>query len=168
MKCSTNRVLQPIDIKPLTLAILVAVLFCCAQAHAASPKRNLDRSGLALQGYDPVAYFTAGRAERGKAAFSATFEGATYHFASEARREAFLLEPRLYVPSYDGYCAYGVAVGKKFAGDPEVFVLVEGKLYLQLDRATQTLWKSDLEKNIAIADRTWPVIEKIPAAVLND
>ncbi|MBO6559563.1 MAG: hypothetical protein JJ959_03465 [Nisaea sp.] len=168
MKCNKSKALQPIDLRPLALAALIAALFWCAQAFGATPSRNLSENGLALRGYDPVAYFVVGRAERGDAAFAATYEGATYHFASAARREAFLLEPRLYVPSYGGFCAYGVAVGQKFDGDPEVFLLVEGKLYLQLDRATQALWKADLDKNIAIADRTWPVIAKIPAAVLND
>ncbi|WP_420404358.1 YHS domain-containing (seleno)protein [Nisaea sp.] len=168
MKCNNSKALQPAVLWAPALAALVAVLLWGSQVLAASPERNLDKNGVALRGYDPVAYFTAGQAERGDASFTATYEGATYHFASAARREEFLLEPRLYVPSYGGFCAYGVAVGQKFDGDPEVFALVEGKLYLQLDRATQTLWKAELDKNIAIADRTWPVIEKIPAAVLND
>lgn len=168
MKRNKSKTLQAVDPRPLALVALVAALLWCAQALGASPAHNLGKDGLALRGYDPVAYFVAGRAERGNASFAATYEGVTYHFASAARRETFLSEPRLYIPSYGGFCAYGVAVGQKFDGDPEVFALVEGRLYLQLDRATQTLWKADLDKNIAIADRTWPVIAKVPAAVLND
>lgn len=153
---------------PLIAAIVFAALFCCAQAFGASPALNLNENGIALHGYDPVSYFTNQQAERGRSSISAEYNGATYYFAEKKNRDAFLQEPRLYEPHYGGFCAYGVAVGQKFNGDPEVFMIVEGKLYLQLDRATQTLWKADLDKNIAIADRTWPVIRQIPANVLND
>lgn len=149
-------------------AFVFAALFCYAQAFGASPDLNLDKNGLALRGYDPVSYFLNNRAERGKPSILAEHGGATYYFASEKNREEFLAKPRLYEPHYGGYCAYGVAVGQKFDGDPEVFMIVDGKLYLQLDRATQTLWRAELDKNIAIADRTWPVIKPIPAAALNE
>lgn len=155
-------------ITPFIAAFVFAVLFSCAQAFGASPDLNLDKNGLALRGYDPVSYFSDNRAERGESDITAEHDGATYYFANENNKEEFLREPRLYTPHYGGFCAYGVAVGQKFDGDPEVFVVVEGKLYLQLDRATQTLWKSELDKNIAIADRTWPVIKPIPAAALNE
>tara|TARA_E500000305_G_scaffold108001_1_gene109330 strand:+ start:52 stop:561 length:510 start_codon:yes stop_codon:yes gene_type:complete len=155
-------------IAPFITAFVFAALFCCAQAFGASPDQNLDDKGLALRGYDPVSYFSNNQAVRGKSGISAEHGGATYYFTSEAHREEFLQEPRLYEANYGGFCAYGVAVGQKFDGDPEVFMVVEGKLYLQLDRATQTLWKSELDKNIAIADRTWPVIKPIPAAALNE
>ncbi|MEP3113705.1 YHS domain-containing (seleno)protein [Nisaea sp.] len=155
-------------IAPFIAAFVFTALFCCAQAFGASPDLNLDKNGLALRGYDPVTYLLNNRAERGDSDITAEHAGATYYFASEKNREEFLRDPRLYEPHYGGFCAYGVAVGQKFDGDPEVFAIVEGKLYLQLDRATQTIWKSELDKNIAIADRTWPVIKPIPAAALNE
>ena len=155
-------------VAPFIAAFVFAALFCCAQAFGASPDLNLDSNGLALRGYDPVSYFSDNRAEPGNSGISAEHGGATYYFSNENNRDEFLREPRLYEPHYGGFCAYGVAVGQKFDGDPEVFMIVEGKLYLQLDRATQTLWKAELNKNIAIADRTWPVIKPIPAAALNE
>ncbi|UUX50808.1 hypothetical protein NUH88_03690 [Nisaea acidiphila] len=168
MKRSKAKAQQVIDIRPFVAAIFFALLLACTQAFGAAPDVNIDDKGLALRGYDPVAYFETGNAELGDASHSATIDGTTYHFTSAERREKFLEAPQTYVPNYGGYCAYGVAVGQKFDGDPEVFAVVDGKLYLQLDRATQTLWMSEVEKNIAIADRTWPVIQQIPAAVLND
>tara|TARA_E500000305_G_scaffold83053_1_gene68855 strand:- start:2627 stop:3136 length:510 start_codon:yes stop_codon:yes gene_type:complete len=165
---SQSKTRQNPRVPTFIAAFIFAALFCYAQAFGASPDLNLDKNGLALRGYDPVSYFLGNRAEHGKSAITAKHDGATYYFANESNREEFLREPRLYAPHYGGFCAYGVAVGQKFDGDPEVFVIVEGKLYLQLDRATQTLWKSELDKNIAIADRTWPVIKPIPAAALNE
>lgn len=168
MNRSKIQARQPNTFALLAAAAFVAVALFCSEAFGSSGTVNVNQDGLALDGYDPVAYFETGKAERGKSAHTASHEGATYYFSSEARRELFQRDPALYVPTYGGFCAYGVAVGQKFNGDPEVFAIVQGRLYLQLDRATQTLWKSELSKNIAIADRTWPVIQEVPAAVLND
>lgn len=165
---SQRAIRQNSGVIPFVAAFVFAALFCCAQAFGAPPDQNLDSNGIALRGYDPVSYFVDNRADQGKPSISAEFSGGTYYFKSEKNRAEFLREPRLYLPNYGGFCAYGVAVGQKFDGDPEVFMIVDGKLYLQLDRATQTLWKTELDKHIAIADRTWPVIKPIPAAALNE
>jgi YHS domain-containing protein len=96
---------------------------------------NLDEKGLALQGYDPVAYFEefGGKATRGKESIHYRYRGVTYRFASERNRKAFLAAPAKYEPAYGGYCAYGAAKEYKVEIDPESFLIVEGRLMLFYD-----------------------------------
>lgn len=112
-------------------------------------------STTAMGGYDPVAYFTDGKAVRGNGHHVAVFEGATYLFTSEDHKERFEANPGTYVPSFGGYCAYGVSVGKKFVGDPEVWKIVDQKLYLNLDTDIQAEWEKDMPGNIGKADANW-------------
>lgn len=119
--------------------------------------QNLGDDGLAIKGYDAVAYFNAAPA-KGSAAFSAKHNGATYHFASAANRDAFLASPDKYVPAYGGYCAMGVAGNAKFDIDPLAYKVENGKLYLNKDKKTQTVWLKDVPGNIVKADKNWPVL----------
>ena len=80
-------------------------------------------------------------------------------FANEANREAFDGNPQKYLPAYGGYCAFGVSVGKKFVGDPEVWRLVDGKLYLNLDENIQDQWLKDVPGRIKTADANWQKIK---------
>src|SRR5439155_13771890 len=93
-----------------------------------------------LVGYDPVAYFTDGKPMRGSGYHVTVHEGVTYAFTSEEHKKMFEANPRKYLPAYGGYCAYGVAVGKKFVVDPEAWKIVDGKLYLNLDKDVQKKW----------------------------
>ena len=120
---------------------------------------NLDKSGIAIRGYDPVAYFTAGKPTLGDAKFSATQDGATYHFASAANRDAFLKEPAKYAPAFGGFCAMGASLEKKFDGDPGLWKIVDGKLYLNVSADAQKAWEKDVPGNISKADRNWPAIK---------
>ncbi len=131
----------------------VAVLLVAAAASAESVNR---RQGLALDGYDPVAYFTEGRAVRGDSAIVFTHEGATYRFASAAHREAFAKEPGRYVPQFGGFCAWAVSRGYTAPIDPEAWRVVDGKLYLNYSRSVQKMWESDIPGNIRKADGNWP------------
>ena len=115
-------------------------------------------TGLAVHGYDVVAYFTTGQPTVGRAKHSVVYKGATYRFASEEHLEAFENDPETYVPQYGGYCAYGVAVGAKFDGDPHLWKIVDGKLYLNLNEDVQAIWKKDVAGNIKKADRNWKTI----------
>ncbi len=117
---------------------------------------NTNTNGLAIHGYDPVAYFTAGAPTKGQASFSTTWNGATYHFASAANRDAFLAKPDAYAPQYGGYCAMGIAGGAKFDVDPDAWRVENGKLYLNKDKRTQTMWLRDVPGNIVKADARWP------------
>ena len=115
-------------------------------------------NGVAVKGYDPVAYFTDGRPTRGSAEFTATHEGATYHFASAANRDAFAADPARYIPQYGGYCAWAVAQGYKAPIIPEAWAVVDGKLYLNASRGVQRRWQRDTPGFIETADRNWPSI----------
>jgi YHS domain-containing protein len=93
-------------------------------------KVNVDRNGVILKGYDPVAYFTLHRAVKGKPSIQSGFGGAIYHFASEADKVAFDKEPSRYVPQYRAFCANYVKKGKLRDIDPMVFFIYKGKLYV--------------------------------------
>lgn len=137
------------------------------QAVSADPNTtNLDANGLAVQGYDPVAYFTLGKPLMGKPEYSTTFDDATYRFANSANREAFQRTPDRYVPQYGGYCALGVSLGRKFDGDPQQWKIVGGKLYLNVNADAARVWNRDIPGNITKADAQWPKIGPIPAAEL--
>ncbi len=124
---------------------------------------NLDRRGLALHGYDPVAYFTVSKPVRGKGEYTATHAGATYRFASTSNRDAFTANPDSYAPQFGGYCAMGVALNKKLDVDPAAWRIVDGKLYLNLNKNVQREWKQDIPGNISKAVRNWPAIRGIAA-----
>jgi YHS domain-containing protein len=117
--------------------------------------------GLAVHGHDVVAYFTDGAPTLGSAEFSAVYEDATYRFASEENLDAFEADPAKYVPAYGGFCAYGVAVGKKFDGDPRFWKVVDGRLYLNLNRDIQAKWTEDIPGNIVEANANWAEIRSV-------
>ena len=141
-----------------TAVIALAVLVTPVLAQ------DFTHSTPGIGGYDPVAYFTDGKPVKGNGYHVANFQGVTYAFASEEHQEMFEANPEKYVPAYGGYCAYGVAVGKKFVADPEVWKVVNGKLYLNLDRDIQSKWNEDIPGYIKTGDRNWKEIrDKAPS-----
>lgn len=127
---------------------------------------TLAGASLAIHGYDPVAFFTEGEARLGDARYSVAHEGAAYRFVSEANRQKFERSPNRFLPQYGGFCAYGVALGAKFDGDPRVFVLRDGKLYFNLNPEIQATWQEDVAGNIRKADDNWPKIRTASPASL--
>ncbi len=122
---------------------------------------NLDKNGIAIQGHDPVAYFTQDAAVKGSADHTATYEGATYHFVSAEHQKLFEANPDKYAPQFGGYCAYGVSINKLFKIDPEAFDIVNGRLILQYDKGVAKKFAKDTEGNLAKADGYWPgLVEK--------
>jgi YHS domain-containing protein len=125
---------------------------------------NNTHSTPGLSGYDPVAYHTEGMPVKGSGYHVAEHEGVTYLFANKKNRKRFEADPQKYLPAYGGFCAYGVSLGKKFASDPEVWRIENGKLFLNLDNDIQRKWEKDLFGHIRKADANWPEIEeKAPA-----
>ncbi len=120
---------------------------------------NTDANNLAMQGYDAVAYFTDGQPTRGDPRFATTFNGANYHFASQANLTAFQADPAAYAPQFGGFCAMGTSYGKKFNADPTVWKVVDGKLYLNYSAAVGKRWEDDVPGNIGRADDYWPAIK---------
>lgn len=127
-------------------------------ARAAGPELNAA-DGLAVHGYDPVAYFTDGAPTMGDPGITAEWNGATYRFSSAANRDAFLADPAAYAPQYGGYCAMGTSLGKKIDIDPTLWRIVDGKLYLNSSAGAQSVWITDVPGNISKADAAWPQIK---------
>ena len=113
-------------------------------------------TGTAIEGYDPVAYFNAGRPVEGARAFAHDWMGATWYFASAENRDAFAAEPERYAPQYGGYCAWAVANGYTAKIDPAAWKIVDGKLYLNYSKEVQANWAADIPGNIAKGDANWP------------
>lgn len=118
---------------------------------------NLE-NGLAIQGYDPVAYFS-GKALKGDAKFALKYQGVTYHFSTEANKKAFAANPAKYEPQYGGWCAFAMGdYNKKVEINPETFKIMDGKLYLFYNAyLTNTLksWNKDEDKLQRAADKNW-------------
>ena len=149
------------NIKQFLIAI-VASLTISTGAMAG----DYTNSTPAVQGYDVVSYQTGKRPIRGNGNFVSTYKGATYQFSSKANLDMFEDNPGKYAPAYGGYCAFGVSVGKKFIGDPEVWRVVDGTLYLNLDTGIQSEWLKDVPGRIKTADAKWQKIKnKSPASL---
>ena len=139
---------------------LASVGGAVAQTHQVNASAGLTAQGapLALRGYDPVSYFEDGEPRMGTAEHSAVHEGVTYRFATKKNLRTFEANPDRYLPEYGGFCAYGVSVGAKFDGDPLVWKIVDGKLYLNLNPEIQKAWNEDVSGAIRKADGHWPKI----------
>ncbi|MEZ4589128.1 MAG: YHS domain-containing (seleno)protein [Gemmatimonadales bacterium] len=117
---------------------------------------NVDKSGLALQGYDPVSYFSPTGPIRGRPELTASHQGATYRFATAEHRDRFLADPAKYAPQFGGYCGYGASRDYLAPVDPEAFTIMDGRLILQNSKRVLRLWLKDPTGRLASADRNWP------------
>jgi len=123
-----------------------------------------DTTTVGLQGYDAVGYFADNAAEKGDGNHAATYHDVTYLFATDEHKKEFEANPEKYLPQYGGWCAYGVAIDKKFVADPTVWKIVDNKLYLNLNKAVSDIWSKDIGGYIQKANGFWPDIkEKSPA-----
>lgn len=126
-------------------------------AIAADPVNKLDsKSGAAIKGYDPVAYFVAGKPMPGRMEFSSIHNGARWLFATAENKTLFDQDPSRYAPAYGGYCAYGVAAGYLVKIEPDAWAIRDGKLYLNYDKAVQKQWERNPAQQIKAADANWP------------
>jgi YHS domain-containing protein len=142
------------------LAIITALALSGA-AHAEKTLINKDKTGLALQGYDPVAYFTDGKPVKGDAKFTASYRGATYRFASDEHKKMFEADPAKYEPQFGGYCGYAASINKISPISPHFWQVLDGRLVLQHNNKALTLWNKDVPGNLKKADENWPgLVEK--------
>src|SRR5579871_202868 len=135
-----------------TQAGLVLPMPASAGVPGSHSELNLDANGVALGGYDPVAYFDGGKPTRGVAAIFASYAGARYLFATAAHRDAFLANPKKYVPEFGGFCAVGTSFGEKVDVDPETGEVVNGKLYLNHNRSVLDIFNKDPSGTITNAE----------------
>lgn len=150
----------------LSVAAIAIPKIAHAYDERATAALNVDAKGIALKGFDPVSYRLPNGPAQGKPEFSAKHEGATYVFATAANRDAFKADPGKYAPAFGGFCAMGVALNKKLDVDPQLWRIVDGKLYLNVHKGAQTRWLEDPKGNIAKAAANWPSIkDKAPNAL---
>ncbi len=122
---------------------------------------NLDKAGIAIQGYDPVAFFTDSRPVKGKPELGLRHSGALYYFASREHRDLFKSDPAKYEPVFGGYCAYGVSKGKLVDIDVDAFQIVNGRLLLQYSKGVRDDFNKDAKGNFTKAEANWPgLVEK--------
>jgi YHS domain-containing protein len=170
-----------VKIKPLEAIILkigksgiiaIAVIICgislagCRASDATSAAKTdaakagvepffKSTEGLALKGYDPVAYFTDNKPAAGLGDFELDWKGAKWRFATARNRELFTSEPEKYAPQYGGYCAWAVGHGYTAKGDPETWKIVDGKLYLNYNRDVKAKWEQETQELISKGNENW-------------
>lgn len=135
--------------------LVVFVAFLTATTFAQSGKNANLKDGLALQGYDPVAYFEQSKAVMGQKEISTEFNDATYYFSSEKNKAAFLKNPQHYEPQFGGFCAYGMSNGYEAPVQPEAFTIVDNKLYLNYNLKVKEMWVKEQAARIQKANENW-------------
>ncbi len=141
---------------------VIPLVFLASCQSADTSKKIYQEDGVALQGYDLVAYQEAEKPTPGKAEFAHTHEGVTYYFGSAENLEKFKAEPKKYLPAYGGWCAYAVSLDRKMAPNPETFKVSDGKLYLFYNswgNNTLNKWNKDEPVVKAKADSIWQTME---------
>jgi len=144
------------------IAGLTVIAVPAGSGDAAAETPALGRR-VALRGYDPVAYFTLGRPEKGDDAFWFAFDDAIYHFKTAEHRAKFAADPERYAPQYAGFCAASVSKGEKHEPDPEAWAIVNGKLYVVALKERIEQFKRDPDSFIAKANANWPRLRHTPS-----
>ncbi len=154
--------------KALLGILTLALAALSASGAMPSGQKNLinkNSDGLALQGYDPVAYFTDNKPIKGDPKFTATYEGATYRFATTEHRDLFLAKPEMYAPAFGGYCGYAASIDRLSPISPDFFQVIDGRLILQHNKKAFDKWNADLKGNVILADKNWPGLVQRNGAV---
>jgi YHS domain-containing protein len=145
-------------------ALRALLLAATASACAALPTEPIpatnSAAGIALKGFDPVAYFIDGKPTPGSAQYSYRWNGTDYRFASAENRDRFEADPAAYAPQYGGYCAVAIANSRIADIDPTDRAVVDHKLYLNNNDLAQALWALDKPGNIAAGDLHWAEVPK--------
>ncbi len=135
---------------------LIALLFLSASVFAGDLVNVSGASKVAVNGFDPVAFFTEAKPLNGSPFISVEHEGATYFFNSEEHKKLFIADPTKYAPQYGGFCAFGVALDKLFPVDISTWQVRNGKLYLNLNPDILKKFNADFAGSLAKADKNWP------------
>mgnify|MGYP000521894835 CR=1 FL=1 len=142
----------------LLAAVAALTLTAFLPAQAADPVYTGTFSDLAVQGHDPVAYFTKGAPVAGDGAFETEYMGAIWRLESAGNRDLFVADPAAYAPQYGGYCAWAIAQGKLAKGDARFWTIHDGRLYLNYDQKVQDQWLVAIPGFIEQANANWPGI----------
>jgi hypothetical protein len=156
--------------KMTALALALAAGFA---GTAFAGDQYVDKTGFAVSGYDVVSYFGLPQSEVGQpqqpplpglSSITAEHNGATFAFATEANRDRFLADPAAFAPQYDGHCAYGVSKGGKVPGNPTLWRIVDGKLYLNITKNVVGFWEADIPGNLKASQKNWSGLEAADAS----
>ena len=142
--------------KNVLLTALLAVVF--VSTTSAKTLLNVDKSGVGIKGYDPVAYFTDNQPIKGSAQFQSDSNGVTYYFASDRSKAVFDANPGKYEPQFGGFCAWAVSQCYTAPIDPNAFQVVNGRVLLQYSLSVRKQFSQDTEGNLRKADANWPAI----------
>ncbi len=148
-----------IKLKKIPLVIATAFILSVAVASLAEAKSEINKNwrGIAIKGYDPVAYHKDGKPAKGSGEYEVKWKDAKWRFASAEHRDLFEADPERYAPRYGGYCAWAVSQGYTAGVDPKnAWTIVEGRLYLNYNVEIKEKWEKDIPGNIAKANANWP------------
>ncbi|MEM6616026.1 MAG: YHS domain-containing (seleno)protein [Pseudomonadota bacterium] len=137
--------------------LVLAAVMSLGLALSAIPSKAGNQLAVALSGYDTVSYHTD-KPVPGEARINHYWNGAIWYFASTENRDQFAANPEQYAPAYDGYCSWAASQGYKAPGDPNVWEIVDGQLYVQVHPRAQELWQADIPVHIAAGNENWPRI----------
>ena len=160
-------------LKTNLLLLVTALVWAVSSAVATAGPQYVDETGYAASGYDPVAFFSLEQsaiggkqpaAIPGKKSITAEWNGAKWAFATEENKALFLGNPEKYAPAYDGHCAYGLAKGGKVPGNPNLWRIVDGKLYFNINPPVVGFWEADIPGFIKTADKNWSEAKVKPAS----
>ncbi|MGF1452705.1 MAG: YHS domain-containing (seleno)protein [Opitutales bacterium] len=150
----------------LTVTLALSATFAGSPKHHAVHERGVRANAadserhLAIDGYDPVAYFTRDKAVKGSNEHTTKWNGKTWRFATADHLQAFERNPAKYAPEFEGQCAFAVAHGKSLSADPEVWKIVDGQLYLNLNDNIQERWENNQADFIRRAHQNWPSVKQ--------
>ena len=144
----------------LAVALTVSAFAFNGAANAQDLVNTSGASGVAINGYDPVAFFTDGKPVNGNFKITASHRGATYFFASEEHKAMFTQNPDKYAPQCGGFCAFGVSVGALFPVDINTWQIRNDKLYLNLNSGILEMFNKDIDTNVSNAMQKWPGLVK--------
>lgn len=144
--------------RDFSAAFTGAVAVGFAAPAVAAKAKVFTRGGIALGGYDPVAYFEVGKPARGAAQYALAWQGADWYFSSAENKDRFAAAPESYAPAYGGYCAYAVSRNYTASTVPEAWHIWRGRLFLNYSKSVRLLWRADIPGNVRRGDQNWPSV----------
>jgi len=138
-------------------SVIAASVTAAAIAFTALPASAGSQLPVAIGGYDSVSYHE-GTPTQGKARHNYFWNGGVWYFSSAENRDLFATDPERYAPAFDGYCSWAASQAYKAPGDPNVWEIVDGTLYLQVHERAQELWEADIPAHIEAGNANWPRI----------
>lgn len=140
------------------ILLTLAVILVGTPALAAKDPVFSNLFGIAIRGYDPVAYFTEMKPVKGSKDFETEWNGATWRFANEEHLNIFQSDPEKYAPQYGGYCAWAVSNNYTASTQPDAWTIFEDKLYLNYSLNVRSQWEQDIPGNVERGDANWPSV----------